>query len=382
MREAYLLHSCSNMTENAQRAGYLPTLDGWRALAVLIVIFSHASRGGLCGVRQPLPVWCQLGGHGVSVFFSISGFLITSRLLGEWHRHGTVSLSGFYVRRACRILPPAMLFLAVVGVLGAIGWLAVSEQSWLAAAFFVRDYPWWGGDLQWYTAHYWSLAVEEKFYLIWPVLLVAVGIRRAVPLAIGLAVAVLLWRLADGHWQIVSGALVPSYTLEARWDTRFDGILWGCLLGLALDRDHWRSKLARWLAPGPSVLLWAGFICAIILFPDHSRDALTLETVVVPLLLASTVLHPGRPFAMVLEHPALRWVGVRSYGFYLWQQLFFPDTAFRPLGFVQLLPISLLLLTACVMASYRWIEVPLVRAGYRFVPRRPVVAATGVGQEA
>src|SRR4051812_22693446 len=105
--------------------GYLPTLDGWRSIAILAVILDHTISYQL-GPRYPflLPA-AGIGQNGVSLFFAISGFLICSRLIEEENLCGRVSLRGFYIRRASRILPPAMLYLAVIGALGIVGVILV-----------------------------------------------------------------------------------------------------------------------------------------------------------------------------------------------------------------------------------------------------------------
>src|ERR1035437_8172617 len=108
----------------AKIVGYLPTLDGWRSCAVLAVIFSHAALTG--GGRDKFPHWIFVvingsGLKGVQLFFAISGFLISSRLIEEWNVSGRISLKRFYVRRVCRILPPAMTYLVVIVLLAVAG---------------------------------------------------------------------------------------------------------------------------------------------------------------------------------------------------------------------------------------------------------------------
>ncbi len=151
---------------SVSRTGYLPTLDGWRAIAIVAVLLDHAVAYSPLGQVPWLYRLSRTGPNGVSLFFAISGFLICSRLLEEQRAFGRISLQGFYIRRACRILPPAMFYLAVIGVLALCGIVVVTGAEWWSCVFFFRNYlpaSWigqgWGG----YTVHYWSLAVEEHF---------------------------------------------------------------------------------------------------------------------------------------------------------------------------------------------------------------------------
>src|SRR4051812_354276 len=159
--------------------GYIPTLDGWRAIAILGVMASHAGHSySEAYGRESFFDRIAAGTHGVNLFFAISGLLITSRLLEEWDNTGSVSLRRFYTRRAFRILPPALLYLACVALLGVFGFLPMVREEFLAATLFFRNYlpvilgPNGAG---FFTSHYWSLGVEEHFYLFWPALLLVAG---------------------------------------------------------------------------------------------------------------------------------------------------------------------------------------------------------------
>src|SRR5689334_20159365 len=121
-------------------SGYMPTLDGWRAVAALTVVGSHICSGNPA-LPQPVRELASIAGwNAVSLFFGISGLLITSRLLEEETMRGEISLRGFYVRRACRILPAAWLYLAVVAALAWFGLIATSSQGLFSAGLFYRNY--------------------------------------------------------------------------------------------------------------------------------------------------------------------------------------------------------------------------------------------------
>jgi len=184
--------------------GYIPTLDGWRAIAILAVIVHHATVSYVYP-SGPYPsgrgLWISrlLGDHGVAIFFAISGFLICTRLLQEHRKTDRISLKSFYLRRAFRILPPYFLYLAILGVIAAAGVIEVEPIEWWSCAFFFRNYmpgphpPFTG----WYTGHFWSLSIEEHFYLFWPLMLVVCGNKRARSAVVVLSFLVMVWRTFD-----------------------------------------------------------------------------------------------------------------------------------------------------------------------------------------
>lgn len=380
-------------------ARYLPTLDGWRAVAIAGVMISHAlssqaAKCGVIGVNVFFGIKC--GVIGVNIFFGISGFLICSRLLEERQRSGRINLSAFYIRRTFRIFPPYFLYLSVVGMLTAAGVLNVTRWEFLSCVTFLRNYlhePASNLFAGWYTGHFWSLAVEEHFYLIWPSLLILLGVPRArwavVPLALGIGA----WRIVEYRLQLLSRVLVgvPFY---ARTDVNLDGLFWGCWLALLLDDPAWRDRLTRWLTTWAWLGLIAAFAGSVWIKP---QGHVIVEAALIPFLLVGTVLRPGTVVGRVLEFPPLRWVGRLSYSLYLWQQLFLIDdsanraTILRPL---QALPISLLATLACALASFHLIERPMIRLG-RFcggfstkihitvdAPGNPAALILRAGQEA
>lgn len=348
--------------------GYLPTLDGWRAIAVVMVIVGHAVRGGSCGADGGSP-WCSyalLGGHGVAIFFGISGFLICARLLEEVRIRGALSLRGFYLRRAFRILPPVMLYLTVIAVLTVTLDLPVTKPEWIAALLFVRDYVGWHAQ-GWYTGHLWSLSVEEKYYLLWPLFFVRLSSRRLLSVSLAVALLVTSWRLFDGHVGLtVRWFDLPLWTNNLRWDTRIDALACGAAAALLLQARETRERLAQSLrGAGQYALLLAlvGFLAvAPRLRPGVSS---AIEAVLVPALLVSTVFLPATRFGRLLESPLLRWVGRVSYGLYLWQQLFLPERGTNHLGWLQEFPGNITMTVLCATASYYVMERPLIRLGHR-----------------
>jgi|SRR6185369_304116 len=354
------------------------TLDGWRAVAILIVMLHHgadsikrSAGGGLVG--KLAGEFYDHGRWGVNVFFGISGFLICSRLLSERHRYGRIGLGGFYIRRASRILPSLLMFLLIVGLLGARGILDIDFNQWLSALGFCANY--FTGRQTWYLGHFWSLAVEEHFYLLWPAILASSSIQSALRIGVGLALVVGAWRWVDQVFQIF-----PEPPPMARTDTLLDGLMWGCVFAILYDDSVWRAKLQAWthgwrllgcllalgaLAAIPIAVSKAvGFLPAPGYFKVWASAPLSFAT---PLLLVATVSNSSSWLARVLERAPLPWLGRLSYSLYLWQQLFLVWNKWRSprLAVAQAFPLNFALAIACAAASYYLLERPLVAFGAR-----------------
>ena len=354
------------------RPVHWPALDGVRALAVAAVVLYHAR-----------PTWLRGGFLGVDVFFVLSGFLITSLLLRERHSSGRLSLRAFWARRARRLLPALYLLLAAVlgfevlfhltGVarlrwdaLAALGytsnWFLVLHQQSYFAAFAVPD------ALQ----HLWSLAVEEQFYVVWP-LVCAVGILR------GRRALVPVLAAAAGSTVLCALLYDPSGDPSRVYfgtDTHSAGLLLGAALAIAhlhfwprparTQRVSPRAvAVATWLGALALLAIAAGFVLLDELQPLVYRGGLTLMALAAALLIG-VLLHPaGRLLVRVVASPPMRWVGVRSYGIYLWHWPVLVLTSPRgepsesPIGWVLVQVLVSVLLAA---ASYRYLETP-IRSG-------------------
>jgi peptidoglycan/LPS O-acetylase OafA/YrhL len=359
-----------------QRPGerhYIPTLDGWRAVAIAIVMAQHGAdqvTRVLGGRAQSVTeVFRENGRFGVYIFFAISGYLICSRLLAEEDRTGRIDLAGFYIRRAFRILPPLVVFLAVISVLAQVGVIDVPLAKWLGSLFFVNNYvP--GGS--WYVGHFWSLAIEEHFYVMWPVLLVVLGRVRALRAGLGVIVVIAAWRLVDLSLELTANAPIRY---DDRTDVHLDALMWGCVFAIVCLEPAWRLRLGR-LVDG-----WRWWALATLLVATQLTNAdqpgvhalqLALRPLLVGLLVVGTVLHPGSSTGRLLERRTMRWMGRISYSLYIWQQLFlvWDDFAAPQLSAVQRLPVSLACAFACAIISFRFVERPMTALGRSLAHRR------------
>ena len=336
---------------------YIPTLDGWRGLSVIGVILYH---GGFFGSDSLLAKLSYHGDIGVDVFFALSGFLICGLLLQEYARDGDINLRRFYIRRVFRILPPYYAALAGIVVIAALGAINITYSNLPSCLLFYRNYKSLATD--YYTAHYWSLSLEEHFYLFWPMLLVAVKPKRAGKVAFILAMAVFCWRVLEMHFHFLSGIL-PEENVTCRTDTRLDALLWGCLAAIyfpAIKRRVERTRFSQ---------LWLPILAVLLVTQAIHTPILRLQTMLVPALVLSTVLQPASLLGRFLEWKPLCWIGIISYSLYLWQELFLPHVplvmatgAFRHL---QQPPWSLLAILGCACLSRYLIEIPMTRLGHR-----------------
>ena len=337
------------------RLGYRPALDGVRGVAILSVLAFHTHH--IFG-------WSLLRGAnaGVDIFFVLSGFLITALLIQEWEEAGEISLKSFFWRRVLRLVPALLVLLTALYFLSDLLFLRVEADdtrrgipvafvyaSDLALAFFnVRL-----GALQ----HTWSLAIEEHFYLVWPLVLVTalrlgVGKKRLVLLTLLLALVSALHR-ASLH-QMGAPPVRTYYGI----DTRADALLIGCATGMCVCWGLVRVRALRAFV-GPALLL-IGFCMVATGYGSSfmSLGGFTLLALSTAVLLVQVVLAPASYLRGFLENGALVWVGRISYGLYLWHYPVFKATSFLSLSWPLQLSVALVLTVAVTCFSFYLIERP------------------------
>jgi peptidoglycan/LPS O-acetylase OafA/YrhL/lysophospholipase L1-like esterase len=388
---------------------YLPGLDGLRALAVAAVVAYHLGYG-----------WAQGGLLGVGVFFTLSGYLITDILVGQWAAKGSIKLGDFWLRRARRLLPALFVMLAVVTI-----WVNGFARTFvpgfrgnvIASVFYASN--WWfiGQHTSYYARfapptpldHLWSLAVEEQFYLVWPwVVLLMVWLasrgrkRRAkaalaggasmparagapflsranrivlalVTLVLAAASALLMVKLYDPGYD-------PTRIYEGT-DTRAAGLLIGAALAIVWPTRRlaangspaaWRvPAAARWLLDGAGLAGLAVIFLLVWKTNEYSgfmfHGGLIILSVATAAVLAAAV-TPGSLIGQALGVQPLRWLGVRSYGIYLWHYPIIvltaaPGTAGTPVSAVRAIAVVAATIIAAAL-SWRFVEDP-IRSGAR-----------------
>jgi len=381
------------------RLPYLPGLDGLRAVAVVAVMIYHANHEWLSG-----------GFLGVEVFFVISGYLITLLLIGEYARDGHIRLAQFWKRRFRRLLPPLFVVLAGLAVYMAAFRrtpMGRTRGDFAGGLFYVSN--WYQIVVgQGYTAneafvplrHLWSLAVEEQFYLIWPLVMVAVLIRRSgrdlprmalwfagTSVAIALGVA-LLFHSGDvaatctatqrqGYWTLLGRCVSINEALYLGTISRAGGLLLGAAFALvwrpmAILRGPLRDKAHTLDVIGLLGLVLLGWLSWTLWLSEGGRqfgirfDAALfrggfLLTGIATLMVIAAVTHQRSLLGRGLGMPILNWIGTRSYGLYLYHWPIYQiirgeaGLALKPAQFI----LAMVLTLPITEASYRYVEMPI-----------------------
>jgi peptidoglycan/LPS O-acetylase OafA/YrhL len=348
---------------------YMPGLDGLRAIAVLAVIAFHEQLG-----------WAPGGLLGVGVFFTLSGYLITDLLLGKWLATGRAQLANFWLRRARRLLPALFVMLAVVtawvtlldrarlgSLRGAVAAAATYSSNWYLIAqnqsYFARFAPPQPLD------HLWSLAVEEQFYLIWPWMLLAglLCIRHRSAAAVrwlALPTLALAAVSAVAMYKLYQPAVDPTRVYEGT-DTRACGLLVGAALAMLWpsSRAGTAGQNRRRLLDGPAFAGLAVIALMIWRVDQYShflyRGGLALLSIGTAAVVAAAAC-PGSLVGAALSWRPLRWIGIRSYGIYLWHYPVIVLTS--PAGSTEDLPRAAAQVAASIALaalSWRFVEEPV-----------------------
>ena len=372
--------------ERSQR--YVPGLDGLRAIAVLCVIVYH--------INAP---WAKGGMLGVGVFFTLSGYLITDLLLNHYRRRGNLGLAQFWIRRARRLLPALFLMLVVVSILVALfdtSQLDSVRRQVISGAFYFANWSTIAVHGSYFSRfaqplpldHLWSLSIEEQFYLVWPwIVLFAVRFlsdRVGVLLIALIGTAVSAFVMAQLYHP---GLLDPTRLYEGT-DTRAFELLIGaalaCVRPTAFPRFRSRISVRRLLALDLAgvaglitifILVWQTTPFTAFLYP-YGLLLLSVSTVAV----IGAVVHSASALGALLGSRPLRWIGVRSYGIYLWQ---WPIVVLwgQPATGVHWGRALLQIAVTFVVASLSWtyLEAPIRRGALGRLWRRAHLGATRLG---
>lgn len=328
--------------QKAEFGGRIPSLDGWRGVAILLVIAAHS----ILALRRPdlAPIAESIGKHGVTIFFVLSGYLITTRLETERASKGSIHLGQFYWRRFLRLMPAAWTYLAFWCVWALLAGVALRSLELPACLFFFRNYNDAQGSLL--TGHYWSLSIEEQFYLIWPTLLAVCGAKRARWISLVGCAAVVLWRFHQRDY--LHHLVIPHPTMATQY--RADALLIGCAAALFLP--YLRNWLRPWMIPFLGTVVIAGIILDYTIVP-------VFESITIALLLITTSHHPDTWFGRALNWRPLVSIGLVSYSLYLWQEILFLAHNILGLIFIGFTA------SALAIASYCFIEQPCILLGRR-----------------
>jgi peptidoglycan/LPS O-acetylase OafA/YrhL len=359
------------------RLGYRPQLDGIRGIAIILVMLVHVHN------------WPRGGFIGVDVFFTLSGFLITTLLLEEWRAHGTISLRDFYARRALRLFPAVIVLLAAYSAfallvggpylstrLAGVAYGLAYVSNWAQA--YGLTFP------EQEIGYLWTLAIEEQYYLLWPgLLLIALYVARLSPRR--LMVAILCVVVAVWIWRVVLVDVgVEGRRIYFGTDTRLDQLLLGAALAAwfvnrpvsAAGSLVWR--LGAWA--GVAFLTWRLFDPVYFRgwYPTVGIGAIGLASAAV---IACVVTDSSPVLNWVLGWRWLRWVGALSYSLYLWHVPAIRLVENSPLGEWTIPRIlgGVCLSFVLAAASYRYVEQPFLRRRKRYEQLRATKADAEAG---
>jgi peptidoglycan/LPS O-acetylase OafA/YrhL len=293
-------------TPDIIKSSYYSSIDGFRAIAILIVVFGHATN--------------MFSGHlGVSFFFVISGFLITTLLLKEYKKNGIIDLKKFYIRRAFRILPLAYLYLTVLFVLSFIFSFSVPLESYLSCLFFIRNTSILiDTGVEGWTGHFWSLSVEEQFYIFIPALLI-LTIRR---LDIFLYILILLF-----CWAHVSNFIYSKNLLSWEYSQivselfrNISGIVIGSGAAVLTYTGILKTSILGKYSTFLSIVLFC--LATLIQAKFIPLIPMSISEILMAIILVGNLNSKDSILFRFLNHWIIVKIGVLSYSLYIWQQLF------------------------------------------------------------
>lgn len=312
----------------------IPSLDGIRALSILFVVMGHAA------LTPGFPSYLGFLIHatlGVRIFFVVSGFLITTLLLKEREKSGTISVRSFYIRRAYRILPAAYAYLLVITVLF---WESLPRFELLFSyTFLINNLT----HKDRFLVHLWSLSVEEQFYLLWPFLLSIFFNKRK---------TILIWALALAPICRVVASSLGNHEPSLYFPCVQDALAAGCLLAILWPKlDRWTATIHRWILPiavGTLLLAW-------LKMPSELNELVVQSLVNIGI--AVCIYDCVHSKYRILNIRPVVWVGTISYSLYLWQQLFLQPGSTNPL---TMFPVNILCAVALASMSRYLIEKPFL----------------------
>ena len=369
------LSSSPRIAEVRTKSTRLSSLDGWRAVSIIFVLGNHCQYAwGFPPQLDPLFTWCFEGNLGVRFFFVISGFLITWLMLVEYEKNGRVSLYHFYVRRALRILPVYIAFLCVLLGLQMFTGFSQSTKEWIGNLTFTTDFI----EATWTSGHLWSLAVEEQFYLLWPIVFVLCGnldpLRRSMLI---LTIPIFLAPIARvvSYLHLAPEILRPLF-LRFSFFNCFDSLAIGCMSAIVFAH----GQTGGYPRSRPILMAFVGAILILIphvLLKTHQAGFFTatlgntFQACGFCVLLVQSIHFPNFYFYRVLNRAWVQWVGVLSYSIYIWQQIFSTSPKTYGIGPVWWMSFPGWLIPVFVVAtaSYYGLERPFFKLRAYF--RRP-----------
>lgn len=294
--------------------GRIASLDGLRALAILLVLLSHL----LSDFTSHLP---YLGNFGVKVFFVISGFLITVILVAEFEKTESINLKKFYFRRTLRIFPAYYFYISVIFLTKILGIYQIPLADFIRSLTYTSNYFTTGSLV---LGHFWSLAVEEQFYLIYPGLFVLLGLKKIKRVLIFTVLLTPLIRMLTMYLFYSGGNF--SLWLVFAFHTNMDALAIGCLLAFYRNKLHANTFYQKFLNSSVAFVSLPLIISAVFYYPQAYLFLFTLGWTILNLTIVLgidwLITNDESRIGKLFNLPPIKYIGVLSYSIYLWQQPF------------------------------------------------------------
>lgn len=338
----------------------IPSLNGIRAVCIVLVLGSHTKFAPNFS-KDFIYIWNHFfnGALGVTIFFVLSGFLITHLLIKEKDKTQTISLTNFYLRRVLRIFPVYYCLLFVYFLLQLAGILKFSIHQWFTSLTYTKDFAF----RNWEDSHLWSLAVEEQFYLAWPLVFKYALKNKKVLISFIIVAACPLIRLLGYLFQ-------KTEFLKFSLFANIDSLMIGCLAAIYLPlivniMRNYSQNAIRILATATIIFVWYLELHKIV-DPLVVPLGRTITGLCASLLIVSLGFFQGGIGYALLNTKLFNYIGILSYSIYIWQQIFF-SSKLIPLS---MLPYNFLFIIITAVISYHLIERPVLNLKSRFTVRR------------
>lgn len=334
----------------------LHSLDGLRAASIMLVLVGHIA-GTVNAPSWMMPLH-NLGNFGVKIFFVISGFLITFLLLEELKRYNSISIKNFYVRRCFRIFPAFYFYITCIVIANYFGYIELFSGDIFHAYSYTMNYH---HDRAWALNHTWSLAVEEQFYLLWPLALVMLGIKRALFCAVTFVFIAPLIRA--GMW---FGLEASASAMTREFQAVGDALAIGCLLAVIHHRG-W--TIPKWFQHiGFSLVPVSLFVVPAILYKVSPSLFYIFGQSYINLTAAAIIwrcisIDHGLAYRFLNTRFSI-WLGTLSYSLYLWQEPFLNSWS---IAWFASWPVNLILAFTCAIISLYLIERPFLSFKQNFI---------------
>lgn len=356
----------SYITPEFLNKNYFPSLDGWRAVAIILVVLGHSkfttSETSLYNQFVSTFIYAALG---VKIFFVLSGFLITSLLIKEFIKNKKVNFKFFFIKRTLRIFPVLYLYILTIFVLNNIYGLNLKSDYFLGPLLYINNFNIF--ESTWLTGHTWSLAVEEQFYIIWPFVFYFMSLKAWLFCIILLCAIPFLnvwWYYNPNYYQITLGPFLK----EA------DAIFTGSLIAQLSFKGFFSKKQKLWtnkaVVPLSILIILTIYyfmsrgMLGIVLLPFGS----TMVNFLIGFLLLQSILNSHTVIYRLLNQNFMIKIGIISYSLYIWQQLFIIPSKIYP-GFSNWSAFPLNILFAFLMAyiSYHYYERYFLKMKNKFI---------------